>query len=396
MSVFNKKAQAIQWVIRNLTAQDPEQHQADFQAWLARDPCHPALYEAQRHRWEKGIDRLRASALLNPNHSAEEIIETEKARMAYVRRKTRRVAALCVVGVTVIGAWVHGGPGLVHTYSWVTYQLETEQTSSVPLRDGSVVLLRIHSQVRVQLTNLSRQLVLDYGEAFFDINSDASGTFDVEVGTATVQAMDTAFSVKKDNDGRIEVAVKRGVLVVKLAESPGSRSAAQSTPQEIKAGEVVTIDPDGILSRSIVGRAELADRLCWANPSYSFIRMTLKDAVELFNRYNARKLEMMGGGLDQIVVDGKFRLTEPEKFVEALEYLGVGHVSQGTESHANSPILLRKMCPATLCGAENDRAAPLLTSKSLETLLEHQPPAVALKINPLRFSVPNSARDYCD
>jgi hypothetical protein len=64
------------------------------------------------------------------------------------------------------------------------------------------------------------------------------------------------------------------------------------------------------------------------------------NAVELFNRYNVRKLEMMGGGLDQIFVDGKFRLTEPEKFVEALEYLGVGHGSQGTESHANSPIQL--------------------------------------------------------
>lgn len=338
MNAFNKKAQATQWVIRNLTAQDPDQHQADFQVWLAKDPSHPALYEAQRRRWEQGIDRLRASALQNPRYSAQEVIETEKARMARVRRRTRVAAAVCLAGVAV--AWIHSQPGLVQPYPWVTYQSQAAQMDPVSLKDGTVVLLSTHSHLRVSVTDSDRRAVLDSGEVFFDVNPDAPRSFDVEAGTARVQAMDTAFSVKKDNDGRIEAAVKRGVLEVRPADRAAAHSAAQSTPPEIKAGEVVTIGPDGKLTRSVIGRAELADRLSWTNPLHTFDRTTLKEAVALFNRYNTRKLEVTEPALNQVLVGGTFHLAEPEKFVESLEYLGIDHVSQDSESKVDSPILL--------------------------------------------------------
>lgn len=339
MNAFNKKAQATQWVIRNLIARNPEQHQADFHAWLAKDPRHPTLYEAQRRRWEQGIDRLRASALQNPQYCAQEVIKTEKARVARVRRTTM-AAALCFAGVTLTGAWFHSQPSLVQAYPWVTYQSQTAQMDPVSLKDGTVVLLSTHTHLRVSVTDSDRHAVLDSGEVFFDVNPDAPRSFDVEAGPARVQAMDTAFSVKKDNDGRIEAAVKRGVLEVKPADSAATRSPDQSTSPEIKAGEVVTIGPDGKLSRSVVGRAELADRLSWTNPLHTFERTPLKEAVALFNRYNTRKLEVTEPGLNQVLVGGTFHLAEPEKFVESLEYLGIDHVSQDSESKADSPILL--------------------------------------------------------
>ena len=340
MNAFNKKAQATQWVIRNLTAHNPEQHQPDFHAWLAKDPRHPALYDAQRRRWEKGIDRLRASARQNPQYRAQEVIKTEKARMARVRRRTHMAAALCFVGVAVAVAWFHSQPALVQPYPWVTYRSQTAQMDPVSLEDGTVVLLSTHSHLRVSVTDSDRRAVLDSGEVFFDVNPDAPRSFDVEAGSARVRAMDTAFSVKKDNDGRIEAAVKRGVLEVKPADSAATRSSAQSTSPEIKAGEVVTIGPDGKLTRSVVGRAELADRLSWTNPLHTFERTPLKEAVALFNRYNTRKLEVTEPGLNQVLVGGTFHLAEPEKFVESLEYLGIDHVSQDSKSKVDSPILL--------------------------------------------------------
>jgi len=248
--------------------------------------------------------------------------------------------AACFLGVLAAANWLYGRWGLVEAYPWTQYQRDTEQMDPVRLDDGSVAQLNNHSQMRVSLTQSERRIVLDDGEAFFDVSPDAARPFDVQAGIATVRAKGTAFSLRREDDGEIQATVKHGSIEVKPVADPQRGTEAPAQPPEVKAGQVATIGPDGRLSVAEVGQTELADRLAWANPLYRLDGMTLQDAVKLFNRYNVRKLEVRDAGLGQIRVAGSFYLTEPEKFVDSLQKLGIGHVVQGVSSSPNARILL--------------------------------------------------------
>jgi hypothetical protein len=120
------------------------------------------------------------------------------------------------------------------------------------------------------------------------------------------------------------------------SDSPKTRT---SLP-ELEAGEVVTISASGEASVAKTDPAELERQLAWSSPLRRLDGMTLKDAVQLFNRHNVLKLKVSTPELDQIRLSGSFRLAEPEKFAESLQRLGIDHVMQDSGSGASSSILL--------------------------------------------------------
>ena len=253
--------------------------------------------------------------------------------------------AISLQGVSVmLAGWFVGGE---RVEAWDKFWNTTEQTSPRSLADGSVVLLNRGAEVRVNRSEATRLVVLDSEEAFFDVRSDTFRPFDVEAGPFKVHAVGTAFSVKKNDDGQIETAVRRGYAQIEFpGNSQPTSGAGSQGPQvgdysDVKVGQVATIGPDGKMSVTTLGQAALAERLAWANPVQMFDRMTLRDAVDLFNRYNVLQLVVKDPELGQIPVSGGFHLAEPEKFVEALQTLGVSHMLL-RESSTNAKILLQR------------------------------------------------------
>jgi transmembrane sensor len=252
------------------------------------------------------------------------------------RRRAKRVARLatfaCCIGIFATATLMRSGRNSVEAHPWVTYHRGAEDLTPVALDDGSVVQLNANSQVRVRLTGTTREVTLDDGEAYFDVSPSPAKPFDVEAGTIVIHARDTAFTVRKEGGG-IETAVKRGAVEVGSTDpSHTANAATDSAPSQIKAGEVATIGPSGV-SVAQLDPSELADRLAWANPPFYFRGMPLAKAVALFNRYNVHKLEV-SGALGETLISGRYRLTEPDKFVESLENLGI---ARGIEESASLP-----------------------------------------------------------
>ena len=241
------------------------------------------------------------------------------------------------------------------------------------LQDGSVFQLNDHSRVRVNLTESTRHVLVESGEVFFEVSPDFRRPFDVQAGTAKFIAKGTAFSVRKDEDGKVETTVTHGIVEVEVPRRPRlyrgapeelpaenretgvresnrvgetqrvgePRKVAETEPAgEVRAGEVGTIGADGQFKVIQVEEADIARRLAWADPVRSLDGMTLTEAVELFNRYNVRKLEIADPELGRMRVSGRYHLTQPERFVETLGRLGVSHITQGTESSAGARIVL--------------------------------------------------------
>jgi hypothetical protein len=121
-----------------------------------------------------------------------------------------------------------------------------------------------------------------------------------------------------------------------LKRSPETRAFGP----KFKAGDVATIGKNGIVSFVNEDNAGLQKRVAWADPLRRLDGMTLKDAVQLFNRYNVIKLEVSGRGLEDTRLSGSFHLAEPEEFAESLQRLGICHVVQVSISNTNPRILM--------------------------------------------------------
>ena len=340
MSTLNEEAYAAPLGTGHHTAETHEYEMSDPQMQFATSPPRQRSVLVEDDRWGSAIASLRSSVLDNPNYAPDVLIQRERARMARRRRASIKATALGCLTVAAFVGWFVAGRGTAQAHRWVKIQRDQEPIAPVSLADGSVVLLSTHSQVRVNLSESERQVVLDNGEASFDVSPDASRAFDVEAGAVKVHALETAFSIKKGFDGQVETAVRRGSVEVESGGDSSLPSGASAQSPKVQAGEVATIDSAGRLNVAKVDAAELAHRLAWANPIYPVNGMTLHEVVEQFNRYNVLKLEVPDTELGKTHLTGRFYLTEPEKFVDALQQLGIDHVIRDSDSGQGERILL--------------------------------------------------------
>lgn len=340
------------------------------------DSTSNTLKGAEVPRWVTVMESVREQILQDPSYAPEVLIQRYRTLLQRNRRR-KRIAVVCsILGVLTSATWFVMDRGRVRAHAWVTYQSRSAQMDPVSLPDGSVLQLNDRSQARVNLTESTRRVVLESGEVFLDVSPDVLRPFNVQAGTARFIAKGTAFSVRKDVDGDIETTVRHGSVEVEIPHRPRVyRGAPEQPPDEtagekkvpvidgadetsgvgrtqgvgalkpvgeVKAGEVATIDATGQFSVTKVEQTDLAERLAWADPVRSLDGMTLKDAVELFNRYNVRKLEIADPQLGQIRISGGYHLTQPERFAERLGRLGITHRAQGSESSADARILLMR------------------------------------------------------
>lgn len=100
----------------------------------------------------------------------------------------------------------------------LTYTMvKTEKLKkSVTLPDGSHVWVNAHSRLRfADGFDANRHIILDYGEAFFDVKKDAGHPFKVKVDELEVNVLGTAFNIQSFPQlNEIKVAVTQGKVSV--------------------------------------------------------------------------------------------------------------------------------------------------------------------------------------
>jgi ferric-dicitrate binding protein FerR (iron transport regulator) len=344
MTVPNKNAQAVPTGGVQGTAEYLRFPESDSQLKRTKNErpevsSEENLLESEDFVWMMAMKSLREVALDDPECTREALIRRGRSGIARGRALWASLT-LCFLAALFIAMGLGMRRDVAQPVFWTRYETDVQLTAPVPLKDGSVAQMNTRAQMRVNLTGSVRQVVLDSGEVFFDVSPDASRPFDVKAGPVKIRAIGTAFSVRKNEDGQVEAAVRHGVVELEPVKSPDDSSGASAQPPEVKPGQVATIDAAGKISVADVGREELARQLAWANPLRRFDGMTLQEAVDLFNQYNVRKLAVKDAELARMRITGGYHLTEPEKFVESLQRMGINHVMQGLESSGDARILL--------------------------------------------------------
>lgn len=176
---------------------------------------------------------------------------------------------------------------------------------TIPLTDGSQVVLNTDTRIRVDLTDTERRVQLDKGEAFFDVARDATRPFVVQVGDKRVTAVGTKFSVRRVGDD-IRVTVTEGKVRIDQPE-------AQSSPL-LEAGNIAqTADTETLIRES--SPPEVEQLLSWRSGYLVFEATPLADAVAEFNRYSPRKIVIEDAATAALRIGGNFRTDNAEAFL---------------------------------------------------------------------------------
>ncbi len=310
-----------------------EDDQAQFDAWIRSATAHRVAYLRLKAGWKRAA-RMKAlgagvpAGVIPPPRSWGDTrfsrgtapgnavqppvpepvpVPAPKASDSPVNHTSKRrhwaiAATIALTAITGLYAY-RAGPLHGTRYSTPVGGLDT-----VPLADGSQVILNTDTRIRVDLTSRERRIELDKGEAFFDVAKDPARPFFVQVDNKRVTAVGTKFSVRREG-GDIRVTVTEGKVRI---DQP-----AHSSPL-LTAGSVARTSNTETLVRE--GSAPEAEQmLSWRSGYLVFEATPLAEAVAEFNRYNARKIVIDDPATAALRIGGNFRANNTDAFLWLLQ-----------------------------------------------------------------------------
>lgn len=291
------RAQANAWVVRQDAGPTAEE-QREFEAWIARDRRHHGAYVRAKAAWLHA-DRLTAL----PGVQALPFWHRRPTLPVGPARWAAGIAALAV-GIAIV--WFTQFP------NGDTYASEIGEVRNIQLADGSRLTLNTDTRTIVRLEPERREIVLEKGEALFEVAHDTARPFIVRANNISVRAIGTAFTVRVD-DARTDVVVTEGTVEV-------IRDGASGEPvvQHITANHRLML-PSGA-SRPDIGAVApdtLERELAWRAGLAAFSGEPLSVAVAEINRYSRHTIVIDDPALAARPVVGIFHANDAEAFADA-------------------------------------------------------------------------------
>ncbi|GLS25560.1 FecR family protein [Marinibactrum halimedae] len=191
------------------------------------------------------------------------------------------------------------------------YTTQAGEKRELQLPDGSSVLLNTKSHIEIAYTSDERKIHLHSGEAFFDVASNPSRPFVVDIGRGSVRAVGTAFNIHVTNASS-KVTVTEGTVEVKERQD-----ATTPYPDKtlVKMDQEVSINSRG-LTRVTPSHTDTS--IAWMSDLIVFDNEPLSDALSELNRYMDQSIDYSHPSLKHVHVSGTFSLSSPEKTLQAL------------------------------------------------------------------------------
>lgn len=285
---------AARWAIRLDGEPLSDSEQVELDLWLAGEP---------RRRGAL----LRAEAALAYLDRGRALPEDALAAPQDAPRIGRRGF---LIGGSLSGLAAAGVLGFLFVNRTTPVEIRTAlgEVRRVPLADGSVASVNTDSKVEVSLHRDRRDVRLDSGEAWFQVAHDKTRPFVVAAGDVRVQAVGTAFSVRKLQSGA-EVRVTEGIVDVWI-EGQGGK------PIRVAAGSRALIG--GARPISVEVSDDINRELAWRTGELALNGETLAYAANELNRYNKRKIVIADPALGREPLIGYFRTDQPAEFGQAM------------------------------------------------------------------------------
>ncbi len=239
-------------------------------------------------------------------------------------------AAALLLIVTAIGWEFYPG----NTNDWestaLRYVTRVGEQKTVNLDDGSVVTLNTGTQLIVNMTDSERRVILERGEAFFDVTSDSQLPFMVNAGLRTVTVLGTQFNVRVYPE-KLQVAVMEGMVALHpeqqqvsekalLIESRESDDVILPKPGQVrvKAGWVVELDSG---NQKLLGysASKLSNLSAWRSGQLEFAGLPLRRVVQELNRYSRKKILIEDTTINELKIFAVVKISRMDLALDGLE-----------------------------------------------------------------------------
>lgn len=292
-------AQAAGWVVRRDREGDSSVLEAELDRWLAEDIRHSGALLKAEATWAL-LGRSETPALAPapvPAHAPSRGLSTGRLsrRMVLGGMAGSLAAALAAV--------------LVLPTAGDHYRTEVGEIRRVALADRSTAAINTASDIAVVYQKEQRLIRLEEGEVWFQVAKDPARPFRVEAGQVRVEAVGTAFSVRRREAGA-DILVTEGVVKAWVEGAEGSAI-------QIQAGSHAFVADTGTVDRQVAQPSQLDRQLAWRGGKIDLAGDTLAHAVSEFNRYNARKITVADAEAGRKRFHGVFRIDDPEGFARA-------------------------------------------------------------------------------
>lgn len=208
-----------------------------------------------------------------------------------------RFAAIALVSVGAGFVWWAGFPAPQSDSALAVHETVAAEHRQIELSDGSVISLGARTLISVAYTDEYRRVLLERGEAYFEVAKDKRRPFEVRAGNRIIKAVGTAFNVTRHSE-RVVVAVTEGEVVVEKKVTRRAIVDASSAtvspihdvmPARLQAGQKFIYSPG---RNEVVTTADPAAVTAWREGRLKFRNEPLRHVLEDVNRYSSRDIAL--------------------------------------------------------------------------------------------------------
>jgi transmembrane sensor len=299
------KIRAAAWLEQRDSGDWSDQDRAQFDEWLSASADHRVEFLRVQAAW----DRAERLAVLRSTDVGPE-----------ANSGTRRIwmRLLSAVASVAVLALVAGGiAAYLSSARYTAYATTVGGHETLTLDDRTQIELNTDTAIRILENKKERKVILDRGEAYFQVTHDAARAFVVLAGSGSVTDLGTKFLIRRD-PARLEVAVMEGRARFDPSNiGPRARSAV------LVPGDVAVTTADTVAVRKAPPQA-LNNALGWRRGMLVFENATLADAAAELNRYNHEKLIIADAAAARLTFGATLPTTDVEAFTDvAKDVLGL-------------------------------------------------------------------------
>lgn len=271
-----------------------------FEIWLAADPDRQRQFALCEIAW----DLSRRPAAESRGLSLPEV---PKCTTAPRRHWALGIGLAASMVIAAIALWFTVTMTRSET---VRYATDAGEQRSVTLADGSRITLNTRTELEATIGR-DREVVLESGEAFFDVAHDPARPFYVLTSLGRVRVVGTRFAVYR-RPHSLEVSTEQGLVRVSSAGLPESAATLAVRP-----GESAVIEAPDLPPR--LQPADLKRIENWRHQRLEFDTVPLAELLEEFSRYTHVPLRAANEEIGALRVSGVFHIGDVAALSTALQ-----------------------------------------------------------------------------
>ena len=324
---------ATEWIVRLNAGPLSWWDRRALNRWVAASPAHLKELEAAQ-----AVNEI-AQSLTGSPVPRQFLVQGLQAYASPLPRHgfapSLAAAAIAAALVVMVAPWnVPSSPRLADQSQAKT---TVGEIADYVLADRSRITVAGDSSVSIAFTDNRREISLDQGEAFFDVQPDDRRPFVITAGARKVTVTGTSFNVNYLAAlDEMEVAVVEGTVNVAFPSLSGGGDETET----MRAGDVILFPSTGrpLIRRNLTAQQASA----WRSRKLYFDAANLGQVLSEVNRYSTKPLISETRDIDRLMLSGQFQAGDMESLLISLQQL------YGIEAReANGQwVLARKPSPA--------------------------------------------------